>query len=83
MFETVVGLQTFQRGEVEVHATVQLLQCQKPVIGAVHGACVGGGINLISSTDIRYCTTDAWFQVKEVDLGMYTFRLLYIYVFWT
>ncbi|XP_054285117.1 delta(3,5)-Delta(2,4)-dienoyl-CoA isomerase, mitochondrial isoform X1 [Macrosteles quadrilineatus] len=47
-----------------------LEKCHKPVIGAVHNACIGGGINLIAATDIRYCTNDAWFQVKEVDLGL-------------
>lgn len=40
------------------------------MIAAVHGACVGGGVDLICSTDIRYCSSDAWFQIKEVDLGM-------------
>ena len=25
---------------------------------------------MLCSTDIRYCTSDAWFQIKEVDLGM-------------
>ncbi|KAJ8927950.1 hypothetical protein NQ314_019583 [Rhamnusium bicolor] len=44
--------------------------CKKPVLAAVHSACVGGGINIITAADIRYCTKDAWFQVKEVDLGM-------------
>uniref|UniRef100_A0A1B6E6M7 Delta(3,5)-Delta(2,4)-dienoyl-CoA isomerase, mitochondrial n=1 Tax=Clastoptera arizonana TaxID=38151 RepID=A0A1B6E6M7_9HEMI len=47
-----------------------LEKCPKPVIGAIHGACVGGGVDLIAATDIRYCTSDAWFQVKEVDIGM-------------
>lgn len=45
-------------------------KCCKPVIVAVHGACVGGGIDLICACDIRYCTEDAWFQVKEVELGI-------------
>lgn len=44
--------------------------CPKPVIAAMHGACVGGGVDIMCSTDIRYCTTDAWFQVKEVDVGL-------------
>ena len=39
-------------------------QCKKPVIVAVHGACVGGGIDLITACDVRYCTNDAMFQVK-------------------
>ncbi|XP_066959336.1 delta(3,5)-Delta(2,4)-dienoyl-CoA isomerase, mitochondrial [Macrobrachium rosenbergii] len=45
-------------------------RCPKPVIAAIHSACVGGGVDLICSADIRYCTSDAWFQVKEVDIGL-------------
>jgi len=47
-----------------------LEQCPKPIIGAVHSACIGGGVDLICGTDIRMCTEDAWFQVKEVDMGL-------------
>ncbi|XP_053687403.1 delta(3,5)-Delta(2,4)-dienoyl-CoA isomerase, mitochondrial [Sabethes cyaneus] len=47
-----------------------LERCYKPVIAAVHTACVGAGVDLITAADIRYCTRDAWFQVKEVDIGM-------------
>ncbi|XP_074872448.1 delta(3,5)-Delta(2,4)-dienoyl-CoA isomerase, mitochondrial-like isoform X1 [Carettochelys insculpta] len=47
-----------------------LEKCPKPVIAAVHGACIGGGVDLISACDIRYCTQDAWFQVKEVEIGL-------------
>lgn len=45
-------------------------KCPKPVIAAIHNACVGGGIDLITATDIRLCTQDAWFCVKEVDIGL-------------
>ncbi|XP_025907733.1 heterogeneous nuclear ribonucleoprotein L-like, partial [Nothoprocta perdicaria] len=41
-----------------------LEKCPKPVIVAVHGACIGAGVDLIAACDIRYCTQDAWFQVK-------------------
>ncbi|ORX89924.1 ClpP/crotonase [Basidiobolus meristosporus CBS 931.73] len=44
--------------------------CDKPVIAAVHGGCIGGGIDMITSCDIRYCSEDAFFSVKEVDIGM-------------
>jgi enoyl-CoA hydratase len=47
-----------------------LERCRKPVLAAVHGACVGGGIDLICCADMRYCSADAWFTVKEVDIGM-------------
>ncbi|XP_037675934.1 delta(3,5)-Delta(2,4)-dienoyl-CoA isomerase, mitochondrial isoform X2 [Choloepus didactylus] len=45
-------------------------KCPKPVIAAIHGGCIGGGVDLVSACDIRYCTQDAYFQVKEVDIGL-------------
>lgn len=39
-------------------------QCSKPVIAAIHNACIGGGIDMTAACDIRYCTGDAWFQIK-------------------
>ncbi|XP_045929290.1 delta(3,5)-Delta(2,4)-dienoyl-CoA isomerase, mitochondrial [Micropterus dolomieu] len=45
-------------------------KCPKPVVVAVHGACIGGGVDLVTACDIRLCTQDAWFQVKEVDIGL-------------
>ncbi len=45
-------------------------RCRKPVIAAIHGACIGGGIDLICCADIRYGTKDAKFSIKEVDIGM-------------
>ncbi|KAE8294919.1 Delta(3,5)-Delta(2,4)-dienoyl-CoA isomerase, mitochondrial [Larimichthys crocea] len=45
-------------------------RCPKPVVVAIHGACIGAGVDLISACDIRMCTQDAWFQVKEVDIGL-------------
>lgn len=51
-------------------AITALEVCLKPVIVGVHSACVGAGVDLITAADIRYCTDDAWFQVKEVEIGM-------------
>lgn len=48
----------------------ELEKCSKPIIAAVHGGCIGGGVDLISATDIRYCTKDATFCIKEVDVGL-------------
>lgn len=45
-------------------------RCRKPVIAAVNGPCVGGGIDLITACDMRYAADDAWFSVKEVDMGL-------------
>jgi delta(3,5)-delta(2,4)-dienoyl-CoA isomerase len=43
---------------------------RKPVIAAIHGACIGGGIKMITACDLQYCTKDASFSVKEVDLAI-------------
>ncbi len=45
-------------------------QCGKPVIAAIHGGCIGGGVDMISACDMRFCSTDAYFVIKEIDLGM-------------
>ncbi|KAG5667717.1 hypothetical protein PVAND_015688 [Polypedilum vanderplanki] len=47
-----------------------LEKCPKPVIAATHSAVVGAGVDMITAADIRYCTADCWFSVKEVDIGM-------------
>lgn len=48
------------------NSVTSLELCHKPVLAAVHSACVGAGVDYISAADVRYCTKDAWFQVKEV-----------------
>lgn len=45
-------------------------ECRKPVIAAIHGACIGAGVDLITACDIRYCSEDASFCVKEVDIAI-------------
>lgn len=45
-------------------------KCRKPVLAAVHGACLGGGLDLIAASDLRYCAKDAYFCLKEIDIGM-------------
>lgn len=44
--------------------------CPKPVIAAVHGACIGGGVDMICAADVRLATSDAFFCVKEVAIGL-------------
>lgn len=41
-----------------------------PVIAAIQGAAVGGAIDMITACDMRYATTDAWFCVQEINIGM-------------
>ncbi|KAL7603098.1 delta(3,5)-Delta(2,4)-dienoyl-CoA isomerase, peroxisomal [Lactuca sativa] len=51
-------------------AITAIEKCRKPVIAAVQGACIGGGVDIISACDMRFCTEDAFFSVKEVDLAI-------------
>ena len=47
-----------------------LERCRKPVLAAIHGGCIGGGIDLVTCADMRYCSADASFTIKEIDIGM-------------
>ncbi len=44
--------------------------CRKPIIAAISGWCIGGGVDLISACDIRVCSSDAKFSVREVRVAM-------------
>ncbi|TAF65159.1 MAG: crotonase/enoyl-CoA hydratase family protein [Cytophagales bacterium] len=52
------------------HTFNAIEQCRKPVLAAIHGACIGGGIDLITACDMRYCSENAYFVVKEIEIGM-------------
>ena len=41
-----------------------------PVVTAVQGGCIGGGIDLITAADIRICTKDAFFLIEEINVGL-------------
>lgn len=45
-------------------------KCRKPVIAAVHNGCIGAGLDIATACDIRYCTKDTFFVLKEVDMGL-------------
>ena len=47
-----------------------LERCRKPVLAAIHGGCIGGGIDLVTCADMRYASADAYFTIKEIDIGM-------------
>lgn len=65
-------------GAEELRRTIMDLQdcltgverCRKPVIAAVHGVCIGAGLDLAVACDLRYASADARFVLKEVDMGL-------------
>ena len=66
-----------EKREAFVH-TVQLLQdalgsvsrARFPVIAAIQGACIGGGLDLVSACDLRFVAEDAYFRIEEINIGM-------------
>lgn len=63
-FDALIGA---NRGCYEAFAAVY--ECKVPVIAAVNGFCVGGGIGLVGNADVIVAATDATFGLPEVDRG--------------
>ena len=63
-FHALIGA---NRGCYEAFAAVY--ECKVPVIAAVNGFCVGGGIGLIGNGDVIVAADDATFGLPEVDRG--------------
>ncbi len=55
------------RGCYEVFAAIY--DCPVPVISAVHGYCLGGGIGIAGSSDLVLASDDATFGLPEIDRG--------------
>jgi enoyl-CoA hydratase len=63
-FDVLVGA---NRGCFAAFAAVY--ECPVPVIAAVHGFCLGGGIGLVGNADLVVASDDATFGLPEVDRG--------------
>ncbi|ORX62463.1 ClpP/crotonase [Hesseltinella vesiculosa] len=63
-YNTRAHIENFQQ------AFTAIEKCDKPVIAAIHSGCYGAGVDMVTACDMRYCTKDALFCVKEVDVGL-------------
>ncbi|MFA5121220.1 crotonase/enoyl-CoA hydratase family protein [Zavarzinia sp.] len=41
-----------------------------PVLAAIQGGCIGGGVDMVTACDARYCSADGFFQIAEINIGM-------------
>ena len=78
MLASLLGAPPGARERMELHRLIEQMQratsavarCSKPVIAAIHGYCIGAGVDLASACDIRLAAEDAIFSVREVRLAI-------------
>jgi len=55
----------------ELQASVDsVARCRKPVLAAIHGWCIGGGLDIAAACDVRVCSRDARFSLREVKVAI-------------
>lgn len=71
------GGEASRRAEFMRRLVLELQACfsalenlRMPVLAAIQGGCIGGALDLVCACDSRYCTTDAFFSIKETELGI-------------
>lgn len=79
-FETVEKNRAQEEGRFREWLRREILRLQQainiieeirvPVISVIQGACIGGALDLISATNLRYATEDAFFSIHEINIGM-------------
>lgn len=63
--------ESLRRLVLQLQATLSSLEeIRLPVLTAIQGGCIGGALDLVCAADSRYCTADAYFTIKETELGM-------------
>ncbi|NOR64057.1 MAG: enoyl-CoA hydratase [Rhodobacteraceae bacterium] len=69
--DTPISREAFPAFIQHLQDTLSCLEAARfPVIAAIHGACIGGGLDLVSACDLRIAAKDAYFRVEETNIGM-------------
>jgi methylglutaconyl-CoA hydratase len=65
---------TFEDNLAEATVLAETLRAMdhlpQPLVGRVHGPAMGGGVGFVSVTDIAVASTDAFFALSEVRVGL-------------
>ena len=68
--QAVTATKLYRRIKELQNAISSLDSCRKPTIAGIHGYCIGGGVDLISSCNMRLATTDATFSIREAKIAI-------------
>ena len=64
------GARFYQTAKLMQQTFSALEDCRIPVLVAIQGGCIGGGVDLSTACDMRYATEDAYFSIQETNIGM-------------
>ncbi|MGB7404470.1 MAG: crotonase/enoyl-CoA hydratase family protein [Pacificimonas sp.] len=52
------------------HSFTVIDECRAPVIGVIQGGCIGGGVDLVTSCDMRIASEGSFFTIQEINVGI-------------
>lgn len=63
--------EAFRRHVKELQESFNVIDnCRVPVIAVTQGGCIGGGVDLVTACDIRICSSEAYFTIQEINVGI-------------
>jgi enoyl-CoA hydratase len=69
--ESVAAREKFKQKLIELQESFNALaNARFPVIAAIQGGCIGGGVDLVTACCLRYATREAYFVIQEINIGM-------------